>query len=179
MGSVSGSGFRIKFRSTGIWIGGSAMRKVYAGNTSNLGKGARCALPLHPSGPGFCSGIYPIIPFAIQFRVPLQFLSNSMPGRRHRRSHQNVSPFNHSQGRLRSIAAPHRLGRRSCPQDPRPFHGDAFSATISLRPTFTRIGCRQCFGAGPEQSKSSLESRPVCKNWLPEIAATRVTHRLI
>lgn len=38
----------------------------------NLGKGARCALPLHPSGLGSSTGIEPI------------------------QSHQNVSPFHHS-----------------------------------------------------------------------------------
>ena len=51
------------------------MRKVYAGNTSNLGKGARCALPLHPSGAGFRSGI--VHPFPLRSNCACR--SNSSP----------------------------------------------------------------------------------------------------
>lgn len=70
---------------------------------NHLGKGARCAPPLHPPGLG-----------------SVRALSPSRASRTYRRSF--------TRGRLRSPCT-HRHGGRACPQDPSPFHGDDFIET--------------------------------------------------
>ena len=74
-----------------------------------LGKGTRCAPPLHPLRP------------LARLRAKAHHLANG-----------HVSPFHHSQRRLRFSPAPHRLGRAFLP--PRP-------QTISWRPTLRSFGC--------------------------------------
>lgn len=90
----------------------------------HLGKGTRCAPPLHPPGlgsywasnPSRASGTYHRSITRRAWRRP------SPPAPNHGSSELSRSPEPHSQG---AFGAPctHRLGRRSCPQGPRPFHG--------------------------------------------------------
>ena len=71
-------------------------------------QGGRCAPPLHPPSRGSFGALNPI------------------------QSQKIVSPINHSAGGLRSPCT-HRLGGRSCPQDPRPCHGGHFMETNPAR----------------------------------------------
>lgn len=73
-------------------------------------QGDRCAPPLHPPGRGFD-----------------QALSHPKP-----KTYRRFT----TRGRLRSPCT-HRLGGRSCPQDPRPCHGGHFMETNPAR-----FGCR-------------------------------------
>lgn len=121
----------------------------------NLGKGARCALPLHPSGPGSSKGIEPI------------------------QSHQNVSPFHHSQETSLSlhpsikgaIAPPLKSTRRTwrSASPSAPNHARTAGRSItnqgSLRaPTDTpmRISSRPLHGDQP----SADWMPPTCRRWI-------------
>ena len=82
-----------------------------------------------------------LIPFAIQFRVPLQFLSNSIPGRRHREANRT---FRRSTTRKVDFALPCSPSTWEHSAPPRPptiswrrFQRDTFSETNPAR-----IGCR-------------------------------------
>tara|TARA_R110002094_G_scaffold212378_3_gene182880 strand:- start:3931 stop:4425 length:495 start_codon:yes stop_codon:yes gene_type:complete len=106
--------------------GNSEKRKVYAGNTSNLGKGARCALPLHPSGSGSAQASsihYLYDPIPLSAPITLQFHSRPIPSL----SHQSVSPFHHSQRRLRSPLHPIALVGVPAPKTPDHFMETKFS----------------------------------------------------
>ncbi len=97
----------------------------------HLGKGTRCAFPLHPSGlgsswvsnPSRASGTYHRSITRRAWRHP------SPPAPNHGSSELSRSPEPHSQGDF-ALPAPIDLGGVPAPKGPRPFHGGDFIETM-------------------------------------------------
>jgi hypothetical protein len=116
-----------------------------------LGKGSRCAPPLHPPGSGPVRALSPAMSSKTYrrfiprwtWRHPSPPAPNHGPAlRRWTGSRAFAPPEPHSQGDFCSPCT-HRLGRRSCPQDPRPFHGDQPSA-VWMRAILSQLDHVQC-----------------------------------
>lgn len=102
-------------------------------NTKPSWQGGRCAPPLHPPGRGSSRVLNPF---------------------------QSHRPYRRSttRGRLRSPCT-HRLGGRSCPQDPRPFHGDQEGSVRAALPWSHPTDQRAC--------RTPWNPDQPCADWMP------------
>lgn len=120
-------------------------------------------------------------------RSPVDPLALALLGIEPTQSHQTVSPvLNHSQGSLRRSPAPHRLGGRSCPHDPRPLHGDNFieskgrSCPCAILTTTGAIAL-PFLGTIPSIKGVSRPWNPdqPCAAWMPKNYRSRLNPHLI